>query len=149
GRWSNEVNFLAWQPYQGDAKPELPEKARLRVTLQWREPHDPDYFLPEEGDPYRQPLASMRVQLLRQRDPEAKKLPGDSFELIARSTGLPERLEHLPGSSVYEHVVETTLDKGGRVALRIEKQSSSMWVFVPHPERKTPMFRLLEGLTPT
>src|SRR6185295_14131610 len=32
GRWSNEVNFLARQPFQGDAKPELPEKARLRLT---------------------------------------------------------------------------------------------------------------------
>src|SRR5205085_9901581 len=96
GRWSREVNFLGWQPYQGDAKPELPEKAKLRITMQWREPHDPDYFLrADEEDFYRRPLANLRFQLLRQRDPDTKKLPADLFDLVARTSGLPERIEHL------------------------------------------------------
>lgn len=149
GRWSNEINFLHWQPYQGDATPDFPEKTRLRLTLQWREPHDPDYYQADDGDPYRQPLANLRLQLLRQRDEKAEKLPADLFELVARTTGFPERIEHLPGGSVYEHVLETTLDKGGRLALRVEKQVSEEWVFKPHPERKSPMFKLLQGLTPT
>jgi hypothetical protein len=148
-RWSNEINFIGWQPYGGEFKADLPEKARLRVTLQWREPHDPDYYQPDEIDHYRRPLAELRLQLVRQRDAETKTLPGDSFELVARSMGLPERIEHLPGGSVYEHVIEASLEKGGRAAIRVEKQVSSQWVFAPHPERKTPMFKLLKNLTPT
>ncbi len=150
GRWSNEVNFLSWQPYQGDAKPDLPEKTRIRLTLQWREPHDPDYYAqPGEEDLYRRPLANLRLQIMRQRDPEAKALPGDSFELVARTLGWAERIEHVPGGSVYEHVLEASLDKGGRYAIRVEKQVDTLWLFVPHPERKTPMFKLLTGLTPS
>jgi hypothetical protein len=150
GRWSNELNFLAWQPWQGDAKPELPAKAKVRLTLQWREPHDPDYYLrPGAEDDYRKPLANLRVQLLRQRDPDHKKLPADAFDLIARTTGVPQRLEHLPSGSVYEHVVEAPLEEAGRYAIRIEKQVDSVWLFLPHAERGTPVYRLLEGLTPT
>jgi hypothetical protein len=149
GRWSNEVNFLAWQPYQGDAKPELPKDAKLRITMQWREPHDPDYYLqPGEEDDYRKPLASMKLQLLRQREPESKLMP-DVFDLVGRTTGLAERIEHLPAGSVYEHVLEVPLSEAGRYAIRVEKQVSTQWMFVPHPVRKSPMFHLLENLTPT
>ena len=150
GRWSNEINFLAWQPYKGATKLEIPEKTTVRLTLQWREPHDPDYYLrPGEDDFYRRPLAAMRLQLLRQRDPTSAKLPADAFELVARTTGLPQRLEHLPAGSLYEHVLEVPLDKAGRYAIRIEKQIDSLWIFAPHPERKAPVYRLIEGLTPT
>jgi hypothetical protein len=150
GRWSNEVNFLTWQPYTGEAKSEIPEKTKLRLTLQWREPHDPDYYLQDDDeDLYRLPLANMRLQLLRQRDPETKTLPGDSFEIVARTTSWAERIEHLPGGSVYEHVLETALEKGGRYAVRVEKQVSTQWLMVTHPVRKSPMFQLVEGLTPT
>ncbi|MSQ95820.1 MAG: hypothetical protein EXR98_14860 [Gemmataceae bacterium] len=150
GRWSNEVNFLAWQPYKGDAKPDLPAKAKLRLTIQWREPHDPDYYLrSDERDEYRKPLAHLRLQLLRQRDPETKALTADLFEQIARTSGLPERIEHLPGGSVYEHVLEVPLETAGRYALRVEKQVNTQWLLGQHPIRKTPMFQLLEGLTPT
>jgi hypothetical protein len=150
GSWSNEINFLRWQPYaKAEPETDIPAKTRLRLTLQWREPHDPDYYMQEGEDLYRLPLASMRLQLIRQRDPEAKVLPGDSFELVGRTLGGAERIEHLPGGSVYEQVLETTLAKGGRYAVRVEKQVNSQWVFVPHPQRKTPMFQLLDGLVPT
>jgi hypothetical protein len=150
GRWSNELNFLSWQPWQGDAKAELPAKAMVRLTLQWREPHDPDYYLrPGFDDEYRKPLANLRVQLLRQRDPDHKKVPADAFDLIGRTTGVPQRLEHLPSGSVYEHVLEAPLEEAGRYAVRIEKQVDSVWLFLPHAERGTPIYRLLEGLTPT
>lgn len=149
-RWTSEVNFLAWQPHLDERKPELPEKTKLRLTMQWREPHDPDYYLPaEDDDLYRKPLANLRLQLIRQRDPERKKLPADSFELVARSGDWPERLEHHPNGSVYEHVLEATTSELGRYAIRVEKQMSSQWLLVPHPQRKTPIFRLLDGLTPT
>ena len=150
GRWSNEVNFLAWRPFAGAAQPDLPKEATLRLTLQWREPHDADYYLrSDEEDLYRKPLATMKLQLLRQRDPETKVLPADSFEIVGRTTGLAERIEHLPNGSVYEHVLEIPLAEAGRYAIRVEKQVSTQWLFVPHPVRRSPMFRLLENLTPT
>src|SRR5207244_1551966 len=105
-----EINFLGWQTYPGEAKADIPEKTRVRVTMQWREPHDPDYYLQTgDEDVYRKPLAAMRLQLLRQRDPEAKELPADAFEIVARTTGWAERIEHLPGGSVYELVLEAPL----------------------------------------
>jgi hypothetical protein len=150
GRWTNEVNFLSWRTHQGETKADIPEKTKLRITMQWREPHDPDYYLrPGEPDLYSVPLANMRIQLLRQRDPEAKKLPADLFDLVARTTGWPQRLEHLPGGSIYEQVLEVPLAEAGRYAIRIEKQVSAQWLFVPHPVRRSPKFQLLEGLTPT
>ncbi len=150
GRWSNEINFLAWQPHQGEAKPDLPAKAKLRLTMQWREPHDPNYFLrADERDEYRTPLAQMRLQLLRQRDPFTKELAADLFEQVARTYGWAERIEHQPSGSVYEHVLEVLVEKAGRYALRIEKKVNTQWLLGKHPVRKTPIFQLLDGLTPT
>jgi hypothetical protein len=150
GRWTRELNFLAWQPHLGELKAELPAKAKVRLTLQWREPHDPDYYLPAgDEDLYRRPLANLKLQLLRQRDPETKKLPADMFDLVARTTSWPQRLDHQPNGSVYEHVLEVPLADAGRYAIRVEKQVSTQWLFVPHPERRTLSFHLLSGLTPT
>lgn len=150
GRWNREVNFLAWQPHLKELMQELPAKTKLRVTLQWREPHDPDYYLtPGESDPYFQPLAGLQLQLIRQRDPETKKLPADLFDLVARTGRWPQRLEHLPNGSVYEHVLEVPIAEAGRYAIRVEKQVESQWVFVPHPERKTLMFYQFKDLAPS
>ena len=97
GQWSREWNFLAWQPHQGKRLADLPAGAKVRISLQWREPHDPDYFAAEDGeDHYRKPLADLRIALARQRDPLAKNLPADAFEVVARSTAQPQRLVHLP-----------------------------------------------------
>src|SRR5262249_54804780 len=65
------------------------------------------------------------------------------------TTGWAERIEHLPDGSVYEHVLEAPLQQPGRYAVRIEKQLSTQWLIVTHPMRKSPMFQLLQGLTPT
>src|SRR5581483_3570027 len=43
-RWTPEMNFIGWQPYQGDRQPALPEKATLRVAVQWREAHDAEFL---------------------------------------------------------------------------------------------------------
>ena len=100
----------------GEANADLPEKAKLRITMQWREPHDPEYYLrPGDADAYRTPLANLSVHLLRQRDPEAKKLPADLFDLVARTSGWPQRIEHLPNGSVYEHVLEVPLAQAGHM----------------------------------
>src|SRR5262249_17307412 len=112
GRWTSELNFLAWQPFGKPESMELPEGTRLRLTIQWREPDDPGYFA-RLGDPdvFRKPLADLRLTLLRQRDPSGKVLPSDALEVVAVSSGLPERLEHQPSGSIYEVVLEATIAK--------------------------------------
>jgi hypothetical protein len=149
GRWTNELNFLAWQPHRALRQRDLPEKAQLRLSVQWREPHDPDYFLrPGEEDFYRKPLASLKLVLLRQRDPEAKEVPADLFEIVAQSSGLPQRLEHQPAGSIYEISLDVTLDKPGRYALRVERQPDAQWVVGLDPRRKQPVLAKLDGLNP-
>jgi hypothetical protein len=149
GRWSTEVNFLAWQPYRAERQPDLPEKAQLRFTVQWREPHDPDYFLTlGDEDYYRKPLATLKLVLLRQRDPQAKAVPADLFEAVAQSAGLPRRLEHQPGGSIYEIALDVTVDKPGRYALRVEKQANSLWIVGIDPTRNQPGLGKVEGLNP-
>jgi hypothetical protein len=151
GRWTSELNFLSWQPYQGEAQPDLPDKTHVRVTLQWREPHDPEYYLlPGGEDPYLRPLAVMRLVLLRQRDPEGKIVPADAFDVIARTSGEPTRLEHLPGSTLYELALDVTLDRPGRYAVRIERQRDTKWILVKHPTRSDQfVFQQLRDLNPT
>jgi hypothetical protein len=119
GRWSPELNFLGWQPFKGKPTGELPEKATVRLTLQWREAHDPAYVqLPE--DPYRLPLANLRILLLRQRDPTGTRLPADEMEVAAYSVGPPLRIQNLPNSATYEQTLEYTVDPAGHYAVRIE-----------------------------
>ncbi len=150
-RWTPELNFLAWQPYQGERQAELPDKARLRITLQWREPHDPDYYIrSDDEDRYLHPLATLRLVLLRQRDPEAKKVPADLFDVVARSQGVPTRLEHLPNSSLYELAIDVTLEQPGRYAIRVERQRDTKWELVKHPVRKDQfVLQQVTGLNPT
>jgi hypothetical protein len=151
GRWTTDLNFLSWQPYEGEVQPELPDKTRVRLTLQWREAHDPAYYLPPgEDDPYQRPLAVMRLLLLRQRDPEPKAIPGDAFDVVGRSTGVPTRLEHLPTSSLYELTLDVTPDRPGRFAVRVEGQRDTQWLLVKHPTRGDQfVFQQVRGLTPT
>ncbi|HLJ96712.1 MAG TPA: hypothetical protein VKU02_26300 [Gemmataceae bacterium] len=118
GRWTPELNFLSWQPIGGTRTPELPA-GKLRVSIQWREPHDPT-FGPDSGELYQQPLADVRLLILRQRDPTGTKLPADDMEVIARSDGLPLRLENTPSSAAYEQTVEFTVPSPGRYAVRVE-----------------------------
>jgi hypothetical protein len=149
GRWTNELNFLAWQPNTGKRQVDLPEKAQLRLTVQWREPHDPQYFLrPGEEDFYRQPLASLKLVLLRQRDPEAKTVPADLFEVVAASTGRPQRLEHHPNGSIFEIALDVTIDKPGRYALRVERQPDALWIVGLEPRRQGPALYKDTGLNP-
>jgi hypothetical protein len=132
-RWTRKLNFLAWQPFGKPRALDLPAGLTLRVTVQWREPHDPSYLRRGE-DLYRTPLAELRMVLLRQRDPEGKDLPTDDMEEVANSPvynkhadpprleryGLPERLANYPGYAIYEQTLEFTTPKAGRYALSVE-----------------------------
>jgi hypothetical protein len=114
--WTSELNFLGWR--DGKTSTALAEGAKVRVTLQWREAHDPDFMLHGE-DVYRTPLASLRLLVLGQRDPEGKKLDGDDMEVIAQSDRLPLRIDNQPNSATYEQTVDFTAPAAGRYAIMV------------------------------
>jgi hypothetical protein len=136
-RWTPELNFLAWQPFDKDRALDLPAKAQVRISIQWQEVHDPE-FAQHGDDVYREPLAKLNLVVLRQRDPSGDKLPADDMELIARSQGLPLRIENLPDSAIYEQVVEFAAPSAGRFALRVEGQV--------HPGSRPPTAGTLPGI---
>jgi hypothetical protein len=119
GRWTRELNFLGWQPHDKEVGPDLPDKLRVRLSVQWREAHDPSLFQPS-ADLYRAPLADLRVVVLRQRDPSGRQVGADEFDVVGQSTGLAQRIDNGPSSATYEHVVEFTADPTGRYAVRVE-----------------------------
>jgi hypothetical protein len=91
----------------------------VRISIQWREPHDPVFHQLGE-DAYRTPLAHLQLVVLRQRDPKGERLPADDLEVIARSVGLPQRLHNQPDAATYEQTVEVPIEVAGRYALRVE-----------------------------
>jgi hypothetical protein len=150
GLWTRDLSFLAWQPYAGPRALDLPAKTRIRLSLQWTEPHDPDYFLrPGEPDRYLAPLARLRLTVLRQRDPQAKKLPADDFDAIARTTARPKRLANDPQSSTYELSLEFVTAQAGRYAVQIERQRPEQWILVPIPKSDRYVLRRLSDLAPS
>ncbi|MCI0681342.1 MAG: S8/S53 family peptidase [Gemmataceae bacterium] len=147
GCWTSELNFFAWQPHGGKQIADLPAQTGLRVTLQWREPHDPDYYRrPGEEDWYRRSLAGLTLTLLRQRDPGGKTLGADAFEIVARSNPIPARLDHQPHGTVYEQRLDFTVPKPGRYALRVE-QPTTRWLLSNVEDRY--VFELAAGETTT
>lgn len=123
GRWSPELNFLA---FRTDGKPDvldLPANTRVRISIQWREPHDPEINVMD----YRLPIAPLNLMLLRQRDPSGEKLAMDEMEIMARTDGSPEQLRLEPEYGVYEQSIDLTLPAEGRYAIRVSgKQPNSI-----------------------
>jgi hypothetical protein len=113
GRWSKELAFLGYEPTGG--KPAaLPAGLKVRVTMQWREPHRQDIVQAAE------PTHDFTLRLFRQLDPEGKALASDELAEVAASQGTPVRLAKTPGSGVYEVTLLTTLPADGVYALRVE-----------------------------
>jgi hypothetical protein len=119
GRWTPELNFLAWEPAGMPPTGDLPANARLRVSVQWREAHDPEFF-GDPADPYRPSLAKLNLVLLRQRDPAAAKQPRDDLEVVAESVSLPQRIDNQPNFATYEQTVEFVVKEAGHYAVRVE-----------------------------
>jgi hypothetical protein len=150
GRWTTALSFLGWQPFETGVQPALPDGARVRLSLQWRESHDPSlFFRPDQPDLYRRPLATLHLLVLRQRDPDGKVLPADDFEVVARSSGLPARLDNHPAGSIYEQTLEFTAVKGARYALRLERERATRWVLAKDPASGRPVLEQLRNLAPT
>jgi hypothetical protein len=121
GLWTRELNFLGWQAFgsgteKAPPQPNLPA-GRVRLSIQWREPHDPAFW--EKGDPYRIPLASVGLMVVHQLDPTGTRLPADDFEVVTQSSGLPVRLNNAPDAATYEQSTEFTVMAPGRYAVRV------------------------------
>lgn len=118
GSWSPELNFLAWRTATGQTS-NLPAGARLRLTLQWREAHDPAP-LRAGDDPYRAPLSNFRLVVVYQPDPAGRARPADDLDVVTYSVGAPQRLAKALTSGTYEHTVELDVKQPGRYAVYIE-----------------------------
>jgi len=113
-RWSRELNFLSYTTSDGKVAATIPTGTRVRISMQWREPHNRDEYLTEE------PAYPMRLRVMRQLDPEGKALAADELVEVARSAGPTIRLLKTPGSGVYEVTTELTAPMDGVYAFRVE-----------------------------
>jgi hypothetical protein len=113
------LNFLGLQAFDGRQALDVPEKSRLRITIQWREPHAPEYNR-VNGDLYLDPVVNLNLLLLRQRDPSGEKLATDDLEVVARTTSRAIRIQNTPEGGVYEQSIDFTTALTGRYALRVE-----------------------------
>lgn len=119
GKWTTELNFLAWAPAGKPVEAELPAGTALRLSVQWREAHDP--AISRDGDQaYRSPLVDVKLVLLRQLDPTGTKRPSDDLEVVAESYGLPQRLQNAPSWATYEQTLFFPVRDRGRYVLRVE-----------------------------
>ncbi|HVS38314.1 MAG TPA: S8 family serine peptidase, partial [Gemmataceae bacterium] len=117
--WARQLDFLAWAPDGGKTTRDLPADTQARISVQWREAHDPTAGRPGE-DPYRKPLADLHIVVLYQPDPSGAMQPADDLDVVVQSVGPPQRLEATPSSAVYEQTVLLQVAKPGRYAVRIE-----------------------------
>lgn len=120
-RWTNELNFLTFAPADGKEPGPLPADYRVKVTIQWREPHDPEAVPPSE------PIYPFQLRLLRQLDPEGKVVASDRFYEVARSTANATVLQQSASSAIYEQSVEVTVPAGS-YALRVEARPQQAYL---------------------
>jgi hypothetical protein len=126
GSWSHELSFLSWKPVEGnDISLSLPEGAVVRIALQWREVQNP-HFARVGDDPYVLPQDDLQVKVLRQIDPEGTNQPADDMEVIAASTGLPQRVQRRTNQSTYEQSLIFRAPKSGRYAFQVIRRDSGI-----------------------
>jgi hypothetical protein len=109
--WSPEMNFLGVHSATGETTPELAKGTKIRVTMQWREPRDPN--VPNLG----RPTYPVILHVWRQLDPNGDKQPSDEMSEVARSVGGPYPIQLTPTFVVYEQILEFTIPVTGRYAL--------------------------------
>jgi hypothetical protein len=114
GLWTDELNFLATRSTDGMTTTGLPAGTKVRLTMQWRETHDPSGYGGHDS------IFPITLRVLQQLDPEGKTRSSDELKEIARSVGGPYRVYAEPTYGVYEQIVEFTVPPEGRIALRVE-----------------------------
>ncbi len=114
GTWTRELNFLGLRGADGTTPQNLPAGVRLRLAVQWREPHNPDATIGPDA------VFPLNLRVLRQLDPEGTRRATDEFDEVARSAGVPVRLRTEPTYGIYEQTVEVVLPADGRYAVRVE-----------------------------
>ncbi len=113
GSWTPELNFLSLVGPDGKKSDILPAGAKIRLSLQWREPQDPELSLIE-------PNIQFRIILLKQVDPTGTKAATDELIEVAHSAAEPVRLYKSPTSGVYELTLDAAIPSEGRYVVRIE-----------------------------
>src|SRR5262249_19509714 len=83
------------------------------------EAHDAEVVRSGE-DAYREPLAEMRLVLFRQPDPKGEKRPSDDLEVVAQTSGRPQRLDNKQSSGTYEYALDYEVKEAGRYMVRVE-----------------------------
>lgn len=116
-RWTRELNFLRFVPAGGTDGGALPADFRIRLSIQWREPHDPDTVLAAE------PQFPFTLRLLRQIDPDGKTIASDRMVEVAKSDTIPARILTTPGAGVYEQTIDVVVP-AGVYALRVESRAA-------------------------
>jgi hypothetical protein len=119
GKWSRELNFLSLIRPEGNTT-RLPAGTKIRLSLQWREPHSQEMALLSE------PAYPLGLELFRQLDPEGKKVASDELIEVARSSADAVRLYKTSGSGVYEVLLETVIPEEGVYAVRVERLASAV-----------------------
>lgn len=114
GHWTRELNFLGTRAADGTQTPNLAMGAKVRLTVQWREAHDP------EGYGGRASIFPLTLRVLQQLDPEGKVRASDELKEVARSAGGPYQVYSEPTFGIYEQIVEFTVPADGRYAVRVE-----------------------------
>jgi hypothetical protein len=114
GEWSRELNFLAARAADGSTSPTLKAGTKVRLTVQWRETHDP------ESPTGAASVTPLTLRVFRQLDPEGKTRASDELQEVARPVGGPYLLTAEPGYAVYEQVVEFAPAEDGRYAVGLE-----------------------------
>jgi hypothetical protein len=114
GQWTRELNFLGTRTPDGTQTPNLATGTKVRLSVQWREAHDP------EGYGGVSSIFPLTLRVMQQLDPEGKVRASDELKEIARSAGSPIRIYAEPTFGIYEQSVEFIVPADGRYALRIE-----------------------------
>jgi len=127
------LNFIGWQPHEGSWSADLPAGAKIRLTLQWTEAHDP--VVPVEPTRYRKPLNDLQPMVVKQRDASGTKASTDDLVVVARGEPLAQLIDRTDTAATYEQIVDFTVDQPGRYAVRFEGKKAAT---VAPPEIKLP-----------
>jgi hypothetical protein len=114
GSWTPEMNFLGVQSQTGQKDQTIPAGVRLRFTIQWREPRDPNFSGLDV------PAKPVVLRVYRQLDPLGSARPSDEMAEAGRSVGGPYPIFRTENFIVYEQILELTTTVAGRYALVVD-----------------------------